>query len=413
MIGGWVREYGVQLEFATPDNGLELMLTVGDSTAVTFDGTLKIGVTGDGTVFGSGKYKLLLTNKPDLKTSSAVNEVENATGFADNTEEDIQVTLAQPASFAPEQNANAYNASLFLSLLAQNGYTESTAGAIRTGVMIPHTTPNISRYGAFIGIVQKLASNATPATPVKTDNAIIRGGLPTSVKISAAEGEVVKVTADIVGAKWARSFALPAAYNTFGVPVKVPFLKWQNAKCVLLDAYTSRLDPTSGLAVLTGALTTNQISLDGFDLTITNGLTQKFYNSNTIMAFTLGKFKAEGNMVIPWFVANQTGDESQYYWQQIQDFQDGVTKRLIIYWNGVGGAGFTFTGSTNTMPVTDTAVNGLLIDMFIKHKSGELSGDDVLGCNMGFSCVQPIAGTPSVKIMLTYAATGTNATRRV
>ena len=278
--------------------------------------------------------------------------------------------------------------------------------------MIPHTTPNIPRYGAFVGIVQKLATNIAPTVPVKTDNAIMRGGVPSSVKLSAAEGEVLKITADIQGAKWARSFALPAAYGTTGVPVKIPFLKWQNAKVILQDAYNTRTDPSTGLATLTSALTTAQISLDGFDLTLTNGLSHKFYNSNTIMAFVLGKFKAEGNMVVPWY-ANLTGDESQYYWQQIQDFQDGITKRLIIYWNGVGGTGFTFTGSTNTMPVTDTAVNGLLIDMFIKYKSGALDSNDVLGSNMGFTCVQPTAGTPSVKIMLTYAAIGTNATRRV
>jgi hypothetical protein len=418
MIGGWTAEYGVQLEFVNPDDGLELMLATGDSTAVTFDGQAKIGVTGDGTVAGSGRYKLLLTNKPDLVATTAISEQENATGYADNTEEDVQALVAQPATFAPEASSNTYLASLFLSLLAQNGYTESAAGAIRTGVMVPHTTPNITRYLAIVGVVQKLATNAAPTVPVKDDNALIRGGLPTSVKLSAAEGEMLKITADMQGAKWAKGFALPAAYvSTTGVPVKVPFLKWQNALVILQDAYTTANDPTSGIKVLTGATSgTQRISMQGFDLTLTNGLSHKFYNSNTIMAFVLGKFKAEGNMVIPWYVANALdttglGGEAQYYWQQIQDLQNGITKRLIIYWNA--GTGFTFTGSTNTMPVTTDAVNGLLIDMFIKYKSGGLDRADVLGSNMGFTCVQPIAGTPSVKIMLTYAATGTNATRRV
>jgi hypothetical protein len=408
MIGSWVREYAVQMEFATPDLGIESLLAVDAADAITFDGDSAIGITGDGTTASSGRFKLLLTNKPDLIASTAIQEIETATGQADNAEEDIIPTISQPNTFAPEINAHTYNISLFLATLLQSGYTEADAGAVRTGTCIAYKTPNIMRYLSFVEVLQKLAANATPATPDKSDNSIMRVSMPSSVKFSASEGGILKVSADLKGAGWETGFSLPAAYNTSGVSVKVSPLKWQDAKVILQDAYVTAADAESGIADIDA--TNKQVSMNGLDLTIENNLTHKYYNSSSIVSFVLGKLKSSGTMVIPWTVANQYGDESQYYWQQIKDFQAGITKRLIVYWNSSTGTGFTFSGAN---AVTDDAPGGFLIDMFIKYSSGALDSAEVLGSNMGFTCVVPTGGTSSIRILCTYAATGTNATRRV
>jgi hypothetical protein len=392
--GAWVREYGVQIETVASDLGLETLLATADATAVDF-AAAKIGVTGDGTA--NGKFKLLLENKPDIIPTTAVVESDVASGVADKTEEDIQATVSQPVGFAPEMKCNAYLASLFFSLFSQNGYTELTpVSNIVVGKAVPYTNIDITRYAAFLGVVQKLGGT-------KDQCELTRGALPSTIKLSAEEGGILMLNAEIMGAKWSKDFSLPGAYATTGVPTKVPFLKWQNATVLIDNSYNTPADPTSGLKTLSDG-TGTRFFMQGFELNLANGLQAKFYNNETIQTFVLQKYTAEGSFVVPWVVptiGGATAIAQKYYWDQIQDFRDGIVKHVRIQWG-------TWSGSDAT--ATD---NAFLIDMYIKYKTGTLEGDDVLGSNMGYTCVQPIAGTPSITVRFGYKNTGTNALVRV
>ena len=378
--GGWVREYAVQVETIAADVGLQTLFQTADATAITF-GPSKIGVAGDGTA--RGKFKLLLTNKPDLVTSSAVKESEKATGFADNTEEDFVALVAEPSKFAPEMEANAYTVSLFMQLLAQTGATQSGI-TVLTSTFVPYTKIDMTYFAAFMGKVQQLGG-------VVTECSLMRGCVPSSVKLSAAEGETLKLTAEVMGASWSKDFngtGIPASADAIS---KKAFLKWQNAIILMDDAYNTADNPDSGLKTLTDSTTTTRFALQGFELTLTNGLIAKFYNSETIQAYVLGKYKGAGTFVIPWVVPGP-GLETRYYWSHIQNFRSGITKHLKIYWGNADA----------------TSDNSLVIDMYIKYNTGTLEGDDVLGSNMAFSCVQPTAGTPSVTIKCGHTKTDLN-----
>jgi hypothetical protein len=375
--GGWVREYAGMVETVAADAGLQTLLAIPDATAIDFAAS-KIGIGGDGTA--NGKFKLLLQNKPDLVTTSAVKESEKASGFADNTEEDLQSNVADPSKFPPEMEANAYIISMFMQLLCQTGASQGTFGSVTRDTFQPYQKIDITYYGAFMGKVPKLGG-------VVDECALIRGALPSSVKLSAEEGGTLMMTAEIMGAKWSKSFVgtgIPSAGNSI---LKKPYLKWQNAIVLLDDAYSTAADASSGLKALVDSSNT-RFSLQGFELTFANGLIAKFYNSETVQCFVLGKYKVTGTMTIPWVVPG-LGDESRYYWKHIQDFRDGITKHLKIYWGNADG----------------TTDNSLAIDMYIKYNTGSLEGEDVLGSNMAFTCVQPIAGTPSAIVYCGHTTT--------
>lgn len=393
MIGGWTREYAVQLEYDTSLSGVQSMLgALADSTYVDFAAS-RVGVSGDSTN-ASPRFKLLLINKPDLVASSAVTDTPKATGSSDKGIDDVQVTIAQPSSFSPEVHVNSNIAGLFLALLGQSGYVESSAANVRTGLFQPYLTPAINVYGAFVGIVQKMPSAATPATKVRDENVIMRGCLPTSLKFSAEEGGILTLAADLQGAKWDNTFTLAAGYTTNGKALQRTNLKWQNAGVILMDALATATTLNNPVAA------TNVVTMQGFDLTIANGLQSKFYNSNTIVSYILGKLTAEGSFTIPFYIPGAVAGEQ--YWNQISDFRNGVVKRLVIYWGTVP----TFSAGVLNNTVAD---GDLVIDMFIQYKTGQLEGDDILGSNMSFTCVQPLDGTPSITVKVGYgAAAGTN-----
>ena len=368
--GAWVREYAVQVETVAADAGIETLLVTSDASAVTF-GAGKVGLGGDGSA--NGKFKLLTTNKADIVTSSAVQEFEKASGYADNIEEDIQSTVAQPSTFAPEIHANAYSASLFMQMMCQNGALQSAFGGVMRDKFVPYTKIDIMYYGAFMSKVAKLGG-------VVDQCVLMRGSLPASLRFSAEEGGLLTLAAEMQGAKWSKDFAgtgIPASAQ--GI-LKKALLKWQDAIILMDDAYTTAGDPNSGLKTLVDSSNT-RFSLQGLELTINNGLAAKFYNSTTIQAFVLGKYKASGSFNIPWVVPG-IGDEARYYWTHIQNFRDGITKHMKVYWGNVDA----------------TTDNSLVIDMYIKYNSGTLEGDDVLQSNMGFMCVSPTDGTPSLTV---------------
>ena len=311
-------------------------------------------------------------------------ESEKASGYADNTEEDLISTVAQASKFSPELEANAYHVSLFMQLLFQSGSSDS-GSTILIDQFIPYTKIDIQYYGAFMSKVQKLGG-------VVDECQLMRGCLPSSVKLSAEEGGLLKLNADIEGAKWSNTFvgtAIPAAADAL---LKKTALKWQNAVVIMDDAYVTAADPTSGLKTLSDVSTDSTLNtrffLQGFDLTIANGLMSKFYNSETIQCFILGKIKATGNFSIPWVIAGYGDETLKYYWKHINDFRNNIVKHIKIYWGSVDA----------------TTDNSLVIDMYVKYNSGTLEGDDVLGTNIGFVCVQPSAGTPAIKVLAGHTA---------
>jgi len=366
--GSWVREYAVQVETIVAADGLESLLATADSTSVTF-GATKIGIGGDGTT--AGKFKLLLQNKPDLVSSTGVKESEKASGTADQISEDIVETIAEPSRFAPEMHANSYIVSLFMQLMCQTGSSDVLVGSVMRDRFAPYSKIDVTYYGAFMGKVQKLNG-------VVDECQLMRGCLPSSVKLSAAEGDVLTLTADLMGAKWSNSFAGTGVPATAQGILKIAFLKWQNAKVYIDDAYATPADPTTNLKTSIDDATC-KLNARGFEVTFSNNLKADFYNSENVMQFTLGKYKVEGSLDIPWVVPSLVNEAQVYYWKHISDFRAGIVKHIKIWWDNKDA----------------TTENSLVIDMYVKYKSGTLEAAESLENKMTFGCVQPKDGTSS------------------
>lgn len=373
----WVREYAVQVETVSADEGLELLLSTTDAAAITF-GATKIGVGGDGT--SSGKFKLLLNNHPDIISNTAITDTPKASGTSERVEESLQALIAQPATFAPEMDCNAYLASLFLQLLLQSGGSQTSVGTNIRDKYIPYSKIDVKYFGAFLGKIQKLAG-------VVDECELLRGAVATSVKFNASEGETLKISSELIGAKWSNSF------NATGIPassqsvLKKSFLKWQNATVLIEDAYVTEADPTSGLATVYGAnmadTTSTKLYAQSFEITLNNNAKAGFFNSETAKCITLGQADITGTLIVPWVVPGLGVEANKYYWNQINEFRNGIVKHIKAFWGVQDG----------------TSDNSLVFDMYVKYTSAPLEGDDVLNCNLGFTCVQPVDGTPAITIL--------------
>lgn len=396
----WIREYYTQREDVDGSaGGLDELLAVADSAGVVFAAAAtKTGITGL-TGVNAGTYKLLVNGHPDLPSTSATVEAEKASGSSDMVEEDIQSTVAKPSEFTLELDGNAYLTSYFMSSLLQEGYSNTdyrgVVGALNNTVKryVASNYPNymINSYLAFVGTIPKLDF-------AKTASIIVRGAVANSVKISAEEGQILKLSVNIMGAYWNNNFTLTPSGNT--IAPKIAYLKWQNAKVWIDDAYITAATPSSGLKEYADPIVdaTNVFALQGFDLTIVNNLMAKFYNSESVQCFILGKVKANGTLNIPWVVPSAAVEADNYYWNNIDDFRNGIVKHIRIQWGQTWG---------NDATASDGA---LVIEAYIKYTDGKVEGEDVLSSALPFTCVRPDMTTPAFQVKFGLAYSGINAT---
>ena len=456
--------------------------------------------------------------QPHLAPTTATKDTERTVGISSRYTMEFDQTAASAPTVTIETPADAYKLSLFLWLLMQNGASEVDNGTTRTAIYVPYTSPDTEIYAALVRCMvdSSTIKNVDHSSHLLTGcicsditlkseegglltltatfigaawyryNVLgyisnsprlkrypITTGSPVTVKRwDGAAWTLIEIAAEVAtdslfttllagNVEWSLAtgnFNFAAAditsYAGQWITVEINDIKndgddlaWSNMGGFALQ---TPLKWQNATIYLNGTL----INLPGISLSLKNNTASKFYDSDAIQKFVLGRFNAEGEIRIPWGTTTEGGNTA------LLDFIGGTTAYLTVYWGTpitgtctAGGSAttlvdsaalFTTTGkvyvgdiaintvdksyatvvsidlatqltttalvggttnvwtSTNTYVIVKADTDG---DFFfsspVRHKTTDVSGDVEIETGAGFSSVYD--GTNSIKLKCSYA----------
>lgn len=170
----------------------------GHTTAgVTAYAVTQIGIQGTGTL--QGRFSMPLNDHPNFKAPSGTLETEQATGLATRRKSEYNIVqTGEAVQFNLPQNGDAYNTSLFMQLLFQNGFTQLSP-ANMSGMNVyqcaPYTSADTTYFAQFTRHMQ-------PQSGSDSIDLVVLGGLCHTLVVSAETGGVLTIEPTIYGAKW-------------------------------------------------------------------------------------------------------------------------------------------------------------------------------------------------------------------
>jgi len=197
----------------------------------------------------NGKFVLYLTNRPHLPVVPVPKETMLSFGRSDRRTDEYDQFATNVPSFTLEGPANAYNLSLFLWLLFQNGASETydSNNQVNISTFIPYTSADVNTY---CSILRKMVDSTTTINQ-DTESHLMLGCVCKSLTLNSTEREVLTYTAEMVGASHRK-------YNTLGKLENVynyPRLNWSPVSAT--DTLTVKHNGTAYTLV-------TKVSSDGF-----------------------------------------------------------------------------------------------------------------------------------------------------
>jgi len=171
-----------------------------------------IGILGTGS--GNGRFVLPITNRPHLPTTLNRNDKPLMTGRAEDRIEEISETNVMAPQFTLEMPLNVYNFSLFAWLFFQTGASETTSDSVKIASFIPYTSTDTEIYAS---IVRRMVDASTSINQ-DTDSHLLMGCVCRSLSISASEGEIVLLKADMIGGRHRLYNTLGKLENSYNFP---------------------------------------------------------------------------------------------------------------------------------------------------------------------------------------------------
>jgi len=325
-----------------------------------FNATANKGIRGTGST-AKGVFTMLLTEHPDLKAPTST--VENALTHGKPIRKTIEYNqvIAQAAIATLPMLANAYNLSLFLSLLfqpddANNGASE-VVGTTNATLHVLTCKPYDQSDVTLTTYIVKVMSDTS-----ETLDQVMKGSICNQLTVNAEEGGLVTLSAEMIAAKWDQydaSAALTVLKSTFDDTTP---LKWQDA---------------------TVKIAGQTVDSKGFSMVLNNNVYFSFYNNNVVKNIFLGPLTATGTIRIPWSDASSEGKN-----KQLIDFISGIDKTISIYWGAAVGAD-TLTpkgGGTDTKNYFSIQMNIILTDYSI-------TGDNEVMIEANWAAVQDATDT--------------------
>jgi len=313
---------------------------------------------------------LPLLNHPDINPGQAVIDQRKAIGVPfrnTSTGYEFQQGVQTPSATF-EFDVSAYNTALLFWSFFQNGAIESSASNYPK-YFIPYQTRTSDDPGTvytmcevWLTILRKMAASAA-------DCHQITGAIAKTITLSAEVGMPLKASIEFIGKSYSDDVAVGS--NAFTFSSNAPLL-WANA---------------------TVTLGGNAINCDGFTITASNNATAKCDDAGNPLRIILGDFTVEGTIKVPWSTATEGGN------QQIDDFVNGSTDRLLIYWgNEIAASAGDFSIMTR-----------------IRRNGATTVGEDELsieipfigGCNLVSTSVST-SSVSTIAVAGTGAVTGTN-----
>jgi len=322
----------------------------------TFAAATAIGIEGTGA--GGGVFLNPTTDHPHLNPSSAINEQELAIGLSQRHHLEYNTTTAEPNSVTLNMQMNAYNLSLFMWLLFQSAAGEGTSGTNTIMSVAPYTEAD---YEIYCAITRLLGGTAGDDDTVSQ---YMVGCICSSFTITGESGGMMQLSAEMMGANWAiaNDDLGTATYANLAFSDKAP-LKFQD---------------------MSFALDSETVDIPSISITVNANVASQFYNNDTIQKFVLGRMAVEGNFGVPFGATSANQDESQ----QILDFQNGIDKRVHMWWGDPGGDG-------------DNAVSIVLNARYTDTEMADAEGEIVTNCT--FAGVYDADGHNSVEMYAGYA----------
>ena len=245
----------------------------------TFEADTKIGIEGIGpSGLANGKFIIPITEHAHLNPGASAVEHELAFGQSDRSTLEYNTVVTQPPTTTLTMPLTSYNLSLFAWLLFQTGTSETLATTVQTMTCVPYTEATTEVYAH----VARLLGNYNSDLSVDTRTHIMRSCICNSLSINGEEGDILMLTAELMGTQWLQCtpnvIANAAHWSSLNYSTKTP-LKWQNMTTKLGNA---------------------ALDIPGFSCTISNNAQAKYYAGSTIKRFVLGRLGGEGSIFIPW-----------------------------------------------------------------------------------------------------------------
>lgn len=328
----------------------------------TFAPATKRGLEGTGAA--NGVFRVGLLSSPHIIPSSGTIEHPTTTGLAEMfTTLDFSQVVGEPASVSLEMPLNAYNLSLFLLLLFQGGCTEVNTAGKNTLRAVAYTSSAPSYY---VSVVRVMVDDFATKPNVDTLSHILYGGLCTSLTITGAENDILKLTAEIKGS-WALAAAATDLPN-FEMLINNAANNWSSFIFMTAGQEANRI-PIK-FQDCTTKIGGNAVDFDNFSITISNNAQHRYYANSSINAWVLGRLTGDASVRVPWGDANYGGNSP------LTDFVDGNDYLFELYTEDMVG----------TPPVATTD-NSLDLKMNIRATNTSISTDPEVQTELSFAPV--------------------------
>jgi hypothetical protein len=195
----------------------------------------QIGIQGTGSV--QGRFSMPLNDHPNFKAPSGTLETEQATGLATRRKSEYNIVqTGEAVQFNLPQNGDAYNTSLFMQLLFQNGFTQlspSNMSGMNVYQCAPYTSADTTYFAQFTRHMQ-------PQSGTDSIDLVVRGGICHTMVVSGESGGVLTIEPTVYGAKWAQEdrseqLALSGTANPENSFANIVPLKFQDSTVAILD----------------------------------------------------------------------------------------------------------------------------------------------------------------------------------
>lgn len=180
-----------------------------------YDADSDIGIMGDAGA-SEGRFLMKLTDHPHLQPASSSLEQELATGLSQRRQDDFTPVSSELASVTLNMQAHAWNMSLFLRGLFQDGSREIDA-SLMNQVSMPYQIPDVVDFMAMTRVLDQKgpAAGRYPNTAyvdpldgaggggsADTDftSHFMTGMVPRSIALTAEEGNILQMAVDCAGA---------------------------------------------------------------------------------------------------------------------------------------------------------------------------------------------------------------------
>ncbi len=185
------------------------MMDVGE-----YDADSDIGIMGDAGA-SEGRFLLKLTDHPHLQPAASSLEQELATGLAQRRQDDFTQVSSELAAVTLNMQAHAWNMSLFMRGLFQDGSREVDA-SLMNQVSMPYQIPEVVDFMAMTRVLDQkgptsgryprtvyidpLDGAATGGIDVDFTSHFMTGMVPRSIALTAEEGNILQMAVDCAGA---------------------------------------------------------------------------------------------------------------------------------------------------------------------------------------------------------------------